>query len=78
MKTVIFGPLKKGDLIRFGYSTKKSVRSRHISVGKAARAYGKGTIIKKLNAVAILNKNRNPVVSKIFREDMKYVQSLKR
>ena len=35
-------------------------------------------MIRKFNALSILHKNKNPKYSRKAREDMRYVQSLKR
>jgi hypothetical protein len=64
--------LKKGDLKPYGYSNilTKGPRSRHIALGKAVRDIGKPlSIFRKLIALSTLNKNKNPKLSKIFKED---------
>ena len=66
--------LKKGSLTKHGYSSKKTERSRHISLKKAVLETSKTTVVRKLNAVKILNKNTNPKVSKVFKLDQEWVQ----
>jgi hypothetical protein len=68
--------LKKGKLSRYGYSTSKSPSSRHASLRKAVKAYGGTSVIRKLNAVKVLNRNTNPRISKIFGSDMTWVQKI--
>lgn len=66
----------KGDLKKFNYSSKNKEIDRRISLLKAVQNSSFGSVIKKLNAVSILNKNKNPKVSKIFKKDMKYIQKI--
>jgi len=70
----ILPPMQKGDLKRFGYSSKEKKEDREKSLNKAVKEYGKNDVIRKLNAVHILTRNTNPKVSAIFHSDMKYVQ----
>lgn len=64
----------KGDLRRFGYSSKKSEIARHRALNKAVKAYGAVNVIQKLNAVCVLNRFRNPTVAIKFCEDKWWVQ----
>jgi len=66
--------LKKGKLSKYGYSSGESITSRQSSLKKAVKAYGSGSVIKKLNAVKVLQRNTNPKVSKIFGDDLIWVQ----
>lgn len=61
---------KSGDLTKFGYGVKMAAGVRH------AALLGADRVIWKLNALGILNKNRNPRASEIFRRDMRWVQKL--
>ena len=71
---VRFGPLKSGELKKYGYSLKSRATSRHSALKKSVKAYGRGTLIKKLNALRVLHKNRYPVYSHKAHNDVKYVQ----
>lgn len=71
---VRIGPLNKGTLRQYGYSTSKSAAERHDALEKAVHRYGKGVVVKKLNAVRVLNRNRSPKSSTIFGRDMRWVQ----
>ena len=73
-KKNVIGPLKKGDLIDLGYSTKKSAASRHRALNKSVKKYGALKTFRKLNAVATLNKNRSPGVSKIMLRDRNWIR----
>ena len=71
--------LEKGTLSKYGYSD-----VMHISKNEREKILRKAikgginelTLIKKLNALYILNKNINPKLANIFRKDMKYIQGL--
>lgn len=66
--------LRRGSLRKHGYSAKKSDVARHRALARAVRAEGYTPVIRKLNAVSILQMNTNPAVSKKMRRDMEYVQ----
>ena len=64
-------PLKSGELTKYGYSLKSLATKRRSALKRSVKAYGRGTLIKKLN---VLHNNRHPVYSRKARYDMKYVQ----
>lgn len=70
------GPLRKGDLSKFGYSgvTKMNSSDRHVALRKAVEAYGWQSVVRKLNAVAVYTRRVSPHSSKLFKDDMKWVQ----
>lgn len=70
----VIGPLKKDELKNLGYSTSKSAVSRHRALNKSVKKYGALKTFRKLNAVATLNKNRAPSVSKVFLRDREWVK----
>lgn len=66
-----------GFLRDHGFSVAKSAKERRSALIKAMNDVGEGgysKVIKKLNAVAILNKNTNPEMYRKLRSDMKYLQ----
>lgn len=65
--------LKKGTLTSFGYSSKIKLDDRRKALTKAVKKLSPVTIIRKLNAVSILNKNTNPKISNIFKKDLKWI-----
>ena len=69
------GPLKKGILSQFGYSDvkNKDIKKRRKSLKMAINKYSPLIIFRKLNALAIYNKN-NKSVAKIFKEDKEWVR----
>lgn len=71
--------LEKGTLSKYGYSDviHLSKDEREKILRKAIKGgVNELTLIKKLNALYVLNKNINPKLANIFRRDMKYVQGL--
>ena len=70
----VIGPLKKNELVNLGYSTKKSASARHRALNKSVKKYGALKTFRKLNAVATLNKNRAPSVSKVMLTDRNWVR----
>lgn len=74
---VRIGPLKSGTLGNHGYKSSLSATQRHTALRKAIKAHGKDTVIRKLNAVAVLNKNRSPTLSATFRADQQWVSGTK-
>lgn len=71
---VLIGPLKSGELKKYGYSLKSRAPIRHLALNKSVKAYGRGTLVKKLNALRVLHKNTHPVYSHKALNDLKYVQ----
>jgi hypothetical protein len=70
--------LKQGTLREFGYSTQEGSQKRRATLKKASKKHGSAVVIRKLNALAILSKNRSPALSTKYRQDMKWVQGQKR
>ena len=73
-RRALIGPLKSGELKKYGYSLKSTATSRHSALKKSVKAYGRGTLIKKLNALRVLHKNRHPLYSHNALNYLKYVQ----
>jgi hypothetical protein len=70
-------PIKKnGDLTNLGYSMTKKARSRHSSIKKAVKKFGRATVSRKLNALAVLNKRRRPATARKARADRKYAMKV--
>lgn len=67
--------LRKGTLGKFGYSLEKTTSQRAKSLSRAVKKYGSGVVIKKLNAVCVLTKNKSPGNSKKFCSDKRWVQN---
>ena len=71
------GPLKEGELTRYGYNAHKSVEERHAALQKAIEVYGALNVFQKLNAIANLTKRLRGNARKaheIFASDRQWVQ----
>ena len=70
----LIGKMKTGTLTDHGYHSTETVTKRHAALKRAMKQYGPIVVMRKLNAVCILNKNTNPKVSKIFCEDKNWTK----
>jgi hypothetical protein len=68
------GPLRKGEMTKFGYSSKKSEEERHEALKKAVAELGPLSTYRKLDAVAKLGARIAPDASRIFAKDRDWVQ----
>lgn len=71
------GPLKEGELTRYGYNAHKSAEERHEALKKAIEVYGALNVFQKLNAIANLTKRLRGDARKaheVFTSDRKWVQ----
>jgi len=71
----LIGPLRKGTLRNYGYSTSKSAKSRRTALAKAIKAESALSVFRKLNAVMVLTKNTSPTVSAKFKADRNWVRA---
>ena len=71
------GPLRKGDLSRFGYShvTNMTTDARRTALGVAVKAYGSLTLWRKLNALYVYTRNTSPASSAIFKADRDWIRA---
>jgi hypothetical protein len=84
-RKVIIPISSSGEMAEYGYYNVKSltVKERHDAIERMIEKESKRlqisqeekirSIILRLNALAIVTKNRNPKVSKIFREDQQWL-----
>lgn len=70
----LIGPLRKGQLIKYGYSYRLSDVSRRSALKKAVKAYGPLTVYRKLNAVSKLSLRTAPDASTIFARDRNWIR----
>jgi hypothetical protein len=68
------GPLRKGELIQFGYSFRLSREARRNALKKAVKKYGPIGVYRKLDAVAKLSKRTLPNASEVFANDRDWVR----
>ena len=69
------GPLRKGELQRFGYSYKLPESIRHSSLRAAIKQLGALDVYRKLDAVAKLSATANPQSSRVFAADRDWIRS---
>jgi hypothetical protein len=67
--------LQKGTLGQYGYHSKESKEKRHTALKKAIIHIKPLSVYRKLNVLYILNKNRNPKLSKLFKEDAEWLKN---
>ena len=67
------GPLRKGELAKYGYSFRHSTEKRHEALNKAIKAYGPLGVFRKLDAVYKLSENKIPRVADVFKRDRNWV-----
>jgi len=73
----LFGPLRKGNLSRHGYSFRRGETERRAALKKAVNVYGHRGVFHKLNAVAKLTKRVSPAASDVFAKDRNWIKTLK-
>lgn len=71
---VAIGPLRRGELLKHGYSFRKPSTERHEALQKAVKEYGALGTFRKLNAVAKLTVRTVPDASKVFKADRDWVR----
>jgi len=69
------GPLRKGELAKYGYSYKESESNRRAALRQAVEEYGALGVFRKLDAVAKLTERTVPNASNIFEKDRAWVES---
>ena len=69
------GPLRKGELQKYGYSYKLPENLRKVALKKAIQAYGPLNVYRKLNAVSKLTTQTAPQASKAFSVDRNWIKS---
>ena len=67
--------LKKGDLTKYGYHANLSKTARHKALKRARAQYQPLSLSRKLNAVYVLNKNRDKKRAAIFKQDANWVKN---
>ena len=67
--------LEKGTLTKYGYHSNQSIVERREALKKALKNTKPLSLYRKLNALYVLNKNKNPPLAKLFRNDADWVKS---
>jgi len=69
------GPLRKGELSKYGYSFRINMSDRHTALRRAVDEYGALGVFRKLDAVAKLTKHTVPEASSVYKMDREWIQS---
>ena len=75
MKTRRLFVLKKGLLTKHGYHADLSERARHEALQRALIEFSPLSLYRKLNAIYVLNKNRDKKRAHIFRSDANWLKT---
>ena len=68
------GPLRRGELIQYGYSYHLDASARHKALEKAIKKFGALGVFRKLDAVAKLALRQAPRAAHVFAEDRDWVR----
>ena len=68
------GPLRKGELKKYGYVFLKPEHERHEALNKAIKEYGALGVYRKLDAIAKLSMRTAPEASKVFTSDRRWLR----
>ena len=68
--------LQKGTLGQYGYHSVESKEKRHAALKIAIKHIKPLSVYRKLNVLSILNKNRNPKISKLFKDDAEWLKNI--
>lgn len=69
------GALRKGELIKYGYSYRLPDSQRRSALKRAVDRYGALSVYRKLDAVAKLSMRTAPDASKIFKMDRDWIRN---
>ncbi len=72
--TEIFGPLRKGELSKYGYSYKLPEAERRAALQQAIGEFGALSTYRKLNTVSKLMTTTNPKASTAFASDRNWIR----
>jgi len=68
-----FGPMRKGELKKYGYVYLKPEHVRHEALNKAIKEFGAIGVYHKLDAITKLSKRTAPEASKVFKGDREWL-----
>jgi len=69
--------LEKGDLKNFGYKNIKTltINERQRALDKALKKTKPLSLFRKINALYVLNENKDPLLAKKFKDDRDYIKT---
>jgi hypothetical protein len=68
------GPLRRGELLKYGYQYRQPTELRREALKKAVQEYTPLGVFRKLDAVAKLSKKVKPAASKVFADDRDWLR----
>jgi hypothetical protein len=71
----LIGPLREGELAKYGYSFRRPDTERQIALVKAIQEYSALSVFHKLDAIAKLTSRTLPRASAVFTKDREWVRS---
>jgi len=71
----LIGPLREGELAKYGYSFRRSETDRHVALVKAIHEYSAISVYHKLDAIAKLTGRTLPNASAVFAKDREWVRN---
>jgi len=71
----LIGPLREGELAKYGYSFRIGENERHIALVKAIQEYSGLSVYYKLDAIAKLTGKTLPNAAAVFAKDREWVHS---
>lgn len=66
--------LEKGTLRKYGYNSSDLASQRREALDRAVSDWNYSGVVHKLNAIRVLQKNTNPVLSRKFHSDMLWLK----
>ena len=73
-QALAIGPLRRGELIQFGYSFRLPMQTRRKALQKAVKKFGAIGVYRKLDAVAKLSKRTVPDAADVFAGDRDWIR----
>ena len=69
-----FGPIRKGELKKYGYTYLQPEHIRHASLKKGIDEFGALGVYHKLDAIVKLSRRTVPEASRVFRKDREWLR----
>ena len=67
--------LQKGELTKYNYHANNNQNQRHESLRMAINSMNPLSVYRKLVALYVLNKNKNPVLANLYKNDSEWVKT---
>jgi len=70
-----FGPIRKGELKKYGYIYNESIEKRRDAIREAIKEFGTLGVYHKLDAIAKLSRRTVPEAAEVFRTDREWLKA---